>query len=152
MNDITKEELAEFYKSHSNQETADFLGVSKSQLLRILAKREIPKKVAYKKHNSVNDTIDELLTRIDINQYKADAKILTQKQLCEKYGILNQRYVNRSDIQGGSTLGTIVVSQLPIRMLDIGVPILAMHSARETMGIDDQYYLEKIVEAFYKEV
>ena len=87
MNDIAKEELAEFYKLHSNQETADFLGVSKSQLLRILAKWEIPKKVAYKKHNSVNDTIDELLTRIDIDQYKADAKILTQKQLCEKYNI-----------------------------------------------------------------
>ena len=87
MNDITKEKLAEFYKSHSNQETADFLGVSKSQLLRILAKWEIPKKVAYKKHNSVNDTINELLTRIDIDQYKADVKVLTQKQLCEKYSI-----------------------------------------------------------------
>ena len=87
MNNITKEELAEFYKSHSNQETADFLGVSKSQLLRILAKWEIPKKVAYKKHTSVNDTITELLARIDIDQYKTDAMMLTQKQLCEKYNI-----------------------------------------------------------------
>lgn len=118
--------------------------------------------VAHAVHPNVPEKSD-LTNKLYMNQgfgiktsaaerYASDIKVIgIVKQLCEKYGILNQRYVNRSDIQGGSTLGTIVVSQLPIRMLDIGVPILAMHSARETMGIDDQYYLEKIVEAFYKE-
>ena len=85
-------------------------------------------------------------------RYASDIKMIgIVKQLCEKYGILNQRYVNRSDIQGGSTLGAIAVSHLPVRMLDIGVPILAMHSARETMGIDDQHWLNEIIKAFYME-
>ena len=85
-------------------------------------------------------------------RYASDIKVIgVIKQLCEKYGILNQRYVNRSDIPGGSTLGAILVSQLPVRMLDIGVPVLAMHSARETMGIDDQYWLERVIESFYTE-
>lgn len=71
------------------------------------------------------------------------------KGLCEKYNIKYQRFVNRSDIPGGSTLGAIAVANLPIRMLDVGVPILAMHSSRETMGIDDQLYLERILEEFF---
>lgn len=71
------------------------------------------------------------------------------KSLCEKYDIKYQRFVNRSDIPGGSTLGAIAVSNLPMRMLDVGVPILAMHSSRETMGIDDQKYLERILEEFF---
>ena len=71
------------------------------------------------------------------------------KSLCEKYNIKYQRFVNRSDIPGGSTLGAIAVANLPIRMLDIGVPVLAMHSSRETMGIDDQLYLERILEEFF---
>ena len=71
------------------------------------------------------------------------------KSLCENYDIKYQRFVNRSDISGGSTLGAIAVSNLPIRMLDVGVPILAMHSSRETMGIDDQTYLERMLHEFF---
>lgn len=71
------------------------------------------------------------------------------KGLCDKHDIKYQRFVNRSDILGGSTLGAIAVSNIPMRMLDVGVPILAMHSSRETMGVYDQIYLEKILEEFF---
>ena len=71
------------------------------------------------------------------------------RRICEKEKIPFQRYVNRSDIAGGSTLGAVAAVNLPVRMLDIGVPVLAMHSARETMGIYDQYYLEKAVGCFF---
>lgn len=85
-------------------------------------------------------------------RYASDIKVIgALMQLCEKYQIPYQRYVNRSDMAGGSTLGAIAVSNLPIRMLDIGVPILAMHSARETMGADDQLYLEQFVTRFLQE-
>lgn len=83
-------------------------------------------------------------------RYASDPVVIgVVKSLCENYDIKYQRFVNRSDISGGSTLGAIAVSNLPIRMLDVGVPILAMHSSRETMGIDDQTYLERMLHEFF---
>ena len=86
-------------------------------------------------------------------RYASDVKVLgALVGICESEDIPYQRYVNRSDMVGGSTLGAIAVANLPIRMLDIGVPILAMHSSRETMGIYDQCFLEKAVEKFLNTV
>ena len=83
-------------------------------------------------------------------RYASDPVVIgIVKGLCDRYNIKCQRFVNRSDIPGGSTLGTITVANIPMRMLDVGVPVLAMHSSRETMGIYDQIYLEKILERFF---
>lgn len=84
--------------------------------------------------------------------YAGDAQaVAVVKALCEKYKAPYQQYVNRSDIPGGSTLGSIASSLLPVRTMDIGIPILAMHSARETMGAKDQKSLETLVKAFFTE-
>ena len=72
------------------------------------------------------------------------------KALCKKYKIKYQMYVNNSDIPGGSTIGSIASALLTMRTLDVGVPILAMHSARETMGKDDQKSLEALVRVFFE--
>ena len=56
--------------------------------------------------------------------------------------------MNRADSRGGSTLGAIASSFVPVRTMDIGAPILAMHSARETMGVADQESLERLLTAF----
>lgn len=83
--------------------------------------------------------------------YAGDAEaIAIIKALCEKYKIDYQMYVNRSDIPGGSTIGSIASALLSMRTLDIGVPILAMHSAREMMGKYDQKSLEFLVRAFFE--
>lgn len=55
----------------------------------------------------------------------------------------------RSDSPGGSTLGSILSSVLPMKSADLGAPIFAMHSAMETMGVNDQYNLEKFTKAFF---
>lgn len=60
-----------------------------------------------------------------------------------------QIFVNRSDMPGGSTLGSITSSLLPMRTIDVGVPILAMHSARELMGVKDQQNIEKLLTCFF---
>lgn len=73
------------------------------------------------------------------------------QQLCEKNNILYQKYVNRSDIAGGGTIGSILSSHLPVRTVDIGVPVLAMHSARELMAIEDLESIAKLVEAFFEQ-
>lgn len=71
------------------------------------------------------------------------------EQICRKEQIPYQKFVNRSDMPGGGTLGAVVSSILPIRTVDIGVPLLAMHSAVETMGIADMESLTNLVKAFF---
>jgi aspartyl aminopeptidase len=73
------------------------------------------------------------------------------EQLAGKYQIPYQKYVNRSDIPGGGTLGAIASALLPMRTIDIGVPMLAMHSARELMGNEDFASLQSIILALYRE-
>jgi len=71
------------------------------------------------------------------------------QQLCEKYNIKYKKFVNNSDMPGGGTLGPIISSHLPMYTVDIGVPILAMHSARELMGATDQEEMVKLIKAFF---
>lgn len=82
--------------------------------------------------------------------YATDAAaIAVVEQLAGKRGILCQRYANRSDMVGGSTLGSLSSALLPMRTVDIGIPVLAMHSARELMGLSDLEALSELIGAFY---
>lgn len=72
-------------------------------------------------------------------------------QLCDKAKIQHQRFVNRSDYIGGSTLGPITTKYIPIRAIDVGIPMWAMHSSREVMGVEDFLDTLKVFEAFYNE-
>lgn len=82
--------------------------------------------------------------------YAGDAEaVAVIRGLCQEAELSYQYFVNRSDITGGSTLGSIASSLLPMRTMDIGIPILAMHSARETMGLKDQATLKKLLCVFF---
>lgn len=99
-------------------------------------------------HTKLNQGI---VIKIDSNQkytYDTEAVAIVQ-QLCEKAGVKYQKFVNRSDVRGGSTLGSIISSWIPMKTVDLGVPLLAMHSARETMGKIDQQYLERLLSTFF---
>ncbi len=72
------------------------------------------------------------------------------KMLAKRAEVPVQTFVNHSDERGGSTIGPINSSQLDIRSIDIGNPILAMHSIRELGGVDDHYYVRKIFEEFFR--
>lgn len=71
------------------------------------------------------------------------------QQICDQRQIPYQKFVNRSDMPGGGTLGSIASALLPVRTVDIGIPLLAMHSARELMGTADQQALKDLVEAYF---
>lgn len=71
------------------------------------------------------------------------------KDLCERAEVPVQIYVNRSDIPGGSTLGNIAVSRVPVPAVDVGLAQLAMHSAYETAGVRDTGYLIRTCEEFF---
>ena len=81
--------------------------------------------------------------------YAGDAKaIAIVKGLCDEAKAKYQIYVNRSDIPGGSTVGSISSAMLPMRTIDVGLPLLAMHSARELMGANDQEQLNRLMNHF----
>lgn len=82
--------------------------------------------------------------------YATDAEgIAIIQQLLEQTGIPYKKFVNRSDGTSGSTLGSIASTLLPMTMVDIGVPLLAMHSARELMGSRDQKSLTDLLRVFF---
>lgn len=71
--------------------------------------------------------------------------------LCKKAGVPCQRFVNHSDVTGGSTLGNILASSIPLRGVDMGNAILAMHSCRETGSTADHEFCVKVFTQFYQE-
>ena len=71
--------------------------------------------------------------------------------LCKKAGVPCQRFVNHSDVAGGSTLGNILASSIPLRGVDMGNAILAMHSCRETGSTADHEFCIKVFTQFYQE-
>jgi aspartyl aminopeptidase len=71
-------------------------------------------------------------------------------ELCNKANIPLQKFVYRSDIPGGSTLGPILATHLNIRCVDIGNSLLAMHSIGEIAGVKDHAYMVDLVKHFYQ--
>jgi len=70
--------------------------------------------------------------------------------ICRRVNVPVQRFVNRSDQKGGSTIGPISTTQLDIPSVDIGNPILSMHSIRELGGVLDHYYAYSAFKGFYE--
>jgi aspartyl aminopeptidase len=71
------------------------------------------------------------------------------KQLCSEVDIPVQHFVNHSDMRGGKSIGSIVESLIGVKGVDIGPPMLAMHSAMEYVGTDDLLDCYKIFKHFY---
>ena len=71
-------------------------------------------------------------------------------EICRQAGVPCQRFVNHSDVAGGSTLGNILAGSLPLRGVDMGNPVLAMHSVRETASVADHNYCIKAFTKFYQ--
>lgn len=89
--------------------------------------------------------------KISANQrYTSDAhSIAVIKQIIEGKDIKIQYFVNNSNEVGGSTIGPISSTHLDIDSVDLGVPMLAMHSVRELCGINDIYYLKELAKEFF---
>lgn len=82
--------------------------------------------------------------------YATDTEaIAVVQQICDHEGIAYQKFLKHSDSAGGGTLGAIASAMLPVRTVDIGVPLLAMHSSRETMGAADYESLVDFMVAYY---
>ena len=67
---------------------------------------------------------------------------------CRAANVPVQVFVNNSNIVGGSSLGPLMATQLGVRTVDVGVPVLGMHSVRELCGVTDQQLFAKAVASF----
>ena len=72
------------------------------------------------------------------------------KKICTKAGVSHQVFSNRNDLSCGSTIGPTTAANLGVRTIDVGVPQLSMHSAREICGVKDQNDLRLFCETFFR--
>lgn len=83
-------------------------------------------------------------------KYTSDAvSIAVFRGICRDAGVPVQFFSNRSDMAGGSTLGNIAMSQVSMNSIDVGLAQLAMHSAYETAGVKDSYYMIQAAGQFF---
>lgn len=71
-------------------------------------------------------------------------------EACEHAGVPYQKFVNRNDIAGGSTIGPVLSGLTTIPAVDMGAPILAMHSIREFGAVADMVYTKQAFLAYYE--
>lgn len=71
------------------------------------------------------------------------------KSICKKAEVPCQVFVNRSDLRGGTTIGPITASKLNIPVIDMGAPVLSMHSIRELATVKDNEYTIKAFTEFF---
>lgn len=109
-------------------------------------------------HPELSDQTDRpVLNGGVVIKYNASQKYITTavgaaeaKLLCERAGVRYQTFTNRSDLPGGSTLGSLSSTQLPLLGTDVGIAQLAMHSCFETAGAEDTENMKRFIQAFYR--
>lgn len=83
-------------------------------------------------------------------RYTTDAETAARfKQCCALEQIPYQEFVGRADVPCGSTVGPVLAAQLGVRSADVGNPMWAMHSIRETAGTQDHAPMIRVVSRFF---
>ena len=72
------------------------------------------------------------------------------QELCNSVNVPYQKFVNRSDVRGGTTIGPITSADLSIPVIDMGAPLLGMHSVRELAAVIDNKYTIDVFKRFYE--
>lgn len=145
--------LEKIFEAFGKSRTKLFEAISKSFILSAdVAQGYHPNYSSKYDPTNIGELNKGVVFKIDTTQrYAFDAgAVAILQQICEARNIPFQKFVNRSDATAGSTMGPTLSTQMPTRAMDIGVPLLAMHSACETMGTKDQESIERLLKAFFE--
>ncbi|MCT1479023.1 M18 family aminopeptidase [Microbacterium sp. p3-SID336] len=91
------------------------------------------------------------ILKLNANQRYATDAVGTAawRDWCDGAGVATQEFVSNNSVPCGSTIGPITATRLGIRTVDVGIPILSMHSARELAGVSDLHDLARVAAAFF---
>lgn len=76
--------------------------------------------------------------------------VATWRGACRSANVPNQVFVSHSSMRAGSTVGPLLATRLGVETVDVGIPILSMHSTRETSHVMDLFYLREAMEAYWR--
>ncbi|MGD8860737.1 MAG: M18 family aminopeptidase [Myxococcales bacterium] len=83
--------------------------------------------------------------------YASDAETRARfEALCRRSGVTPQHFVSRSDFQCGSTIGPITAGKVGLRTVDVGNPLLSMHSIREMAGVQDVAAMQRVLDTYFE--
>lgn len=138
------------------------LGADREQQLRALASSWcVSSDVGHSVHPNYAEKHDPVvqpvlgsgpILKINANQrYATDAAgAAAWNGWCAAAGVTSQEFVSNNAVPCGSTIGPITATRLGIRTVDVGIPILSMHSARELAGVSDLWDLTRVAEAYFR--
>ncbi len=90
--------------------------------------------------------------KTNVNQRYASTGLSTAffADLCKRAEVPYQNFVSRSDLACGTTIGPLTAAELGICTVDVGSPMLSMHSIREQAGVEDHFAMFQVLRVFFE--
>jgi len=104
------------------------------------------------RHDQAHAPIINMGPALKLNSNQRYATSSTSRAIfvraCETAKVAHQVFVSRNDMTCGTTIGPITATRLGIDTVDVGIPQLSMHSAREVCGVKDLLSMQRVLKSY----